>query len=221
MPEGYFAYVEQQTPVVEKKNRHEADVVAIEIETRSKRRPKPAHRGATSLLEPPRARVIQELIESDAAFYARKANRITIRHQLGEVVAVIEIVSPGNKDGKKSFESFVEKAVEFLRGGIHLLIIDLFPPTSRDPQGIHKAIAGEFTDLPFKLPSGKRLTLVSYRASSPVTAYVEPVAVGDKLPAMSLFLTADLHVPVPLESTYMATWAVCPEPTRELVEAAK
>jgi len=30
--------------------------------------------------------------------YARKANRIVVRHELGEVAAVIEIVSPGNKD---------------------------------------------------------------------------------------------------------------------------
>ncbi|MGL6096079.1 MAG: hypothetical protein ACRC7O_09820, partial [Fimbriiglobus sp.] len=41
--------------------------------------------------------------------------------------------------------------------------------------------------------------------------------VGDPMPDMPLFLTPDEWVPVPLEATYEATWAVCPEPIRELV----
>jgi hypothetical protein len=222
MPEGYYAYIEQKTSMVEERKRlYEPDLVAIEFESRSRSGKKPVRRGATATLETPRAHVIQELVESDDAYYARKANRITIRRGLGKVVAAIEIVSPGNKDSEKSFEAFVENADAFLGNGIHLLIVDLFPPTPRDPQGVHKAIAAELSDVPFKLPAGKRRTVVSYRASDPVTAFVEPVAVGDKLPSIPLFLTDDLHVPVPLESTYTATWAVCPAPTRELVEKRK
>lgn len=219
MPKGFYAYVEQKVPKSEETVLVAPDVIAIEVGTKRKRRPKPTLHADTAVLEPPRARMIQEL-ESDSAHYARRANRIVVRHQLGAVVAVIEIVSPGNKDSRKAFDSFVEKAVEFLRAGIHLLLVDLFPPAARDPQGIHKAIAEQFLDVPFKLPAGKQLTLVSYRAA-PLTAYVEPIAVGDRLPDMPLFLTAEYHVPVPLESTYLATWAVCPEPTRELVETAK
>ncbi len=49
-------------------------------------------------------------------------------------------------------------------------------------------------------------------------AYVEPVAVGDPLPDMPAYLDADSYVPVPLESTYQATWASCPEDMREAVE---
>ena len=40
-----------------------------------------------------------------------------------------------------------------------------------------------------------------------------PLSVRD-LPA---FLNPDEHIPVPLGSTYEATWAVCPEPIRALV----
>jgi hypothetical protein len=214
MPKGYYAFVEQRV------GGPEPDVIAIETGRKRKINPNAEPGAGTPVLDPPRARLIQE-IDSDSAAYARKANRITVRHQLGEVIGVIEIVSPGNKDSRNSFRAFVEKAVEFLRAGVHLLIVDLFPPTARDPQGIHKAIADEFQDAPFELPSDKPLTLVGYRAAPPLTAYIEPVAVGDVLPDMPLFLTPDLHVPVPLESTYQATWAVCPEPIRELVEVAK
>ena len=67
--------------------------------------------------------------------YASKANRILVRHQLGPVVAVIEVVSPGNKDSRHAIRAFTAKAIEFLRSGISLVLVDLFPPTPRDPAG--------------------------------------------------------------------------------------
>jgi hypothetical protein len=70
---------------------------------------------------------------SDKEIYARRADRIVIRRHLGRIVAVIEIVSPGNKDIRVALREFVDKTVAFLREGIHVLIVDLFPPTPRDP----------------------------------------------------------------------------------------
>ncbi len=80
---------------------------------------------------PPRTRFIRR---AELDVYALKADRIAIRHRLGEVIAVIEIVSPGNKSNKAAIRSFVEKALQFLRQGVHLLIIDLFPPTRATPR---------------------------------------------------------------------------------------
>jgi hypothetical protein len=34
----------------------------------------------------------------------------------------------------------VSKASDLILQGINLLVIDLFPPSQRDPQGIHKGI---------------------------------------------------------------------------------
>ena len=62
------------------------------------------------------------------------------------MVAIIEIVSPGNKHSKDALRKFVSKAVEFLDQGVHLLIVDLFPPTKRDPNGIHRAIWDEISE---------------------------------------------------------------------------
>jgi hypothetical protein len=42
-------------------------------------------------------------------------------------------------------------------------------------------------------------------------AFVEPVAVGDKLPTIPLFLTAEEYAPVPLEKTYQAAFTAVPE----------
>jgi hypothetical protein len=158
---------------------------------------------------------------------AMRGNRVVIRHRLGEIVCVIEIVSPGNKAGRSALRAFVEKSVEFLRHGVHLLVIDLFPPTPRDPQGIHKAIWDVFDeDEPFELPPDKPLTLAAYVAGDLVagietTAYVEPIGVGDSLPDMPAYLDRSVYVPVPLEATYQTTWSSCPADMRELVETGK
>ena len=106
LPPGFFAMAEQIT------GGPEADVVTTSG-------------GLAVEMAPPKARIVTR---SDAANYARKANRITIRHPDGEVVAVIEIISPGNKDSRYAIRAFARKAVDFLQAGIHLLIVDLFPP---------------------------------------------------------------------------------------------
>ncbi|HVA48891.1 MAG TPA: DUF4058 family protein [Pirellulales bacterium] len=149
---------------------------------------------------------------------AARANRIAIRHPLGEVVSVIEIVSPGNKSSRRALRAFVDKTVGFLQQGVHVLVVDLFPPSVRDPDGIHKAIWDEFQDELFRLPKETPLTLAAYVAAFPKTAYVELLAVGDRLPDMPAYLDEDRYVQIPLEATYQSTWATCPEDMRAVIE---
>lgn len=208
LPPGYFALVEQYT------GSEYPDVIALEWRPKSGR-PRPVGTGVAVAEKPPQARFISE---SEVDTYVRKANRVVIKHPAGEVVAVIELVSPGNKHSRTALLDFVRKSQDLIRRGIHLLVIDLFPPTPRDPQGIHPVIWEEFHDEPFELPADKPLTIAAYCAGIPRKAYVEPVAVGDELPPeMPLFLSAETYVPAPLEATYQTTWAKVPEPVRELI----
>jgi hypothetical protein len=46
------------------------------------------------------------------------------------------------------------------------------------------------------------LLIAAYDAGPPPMAYVEPIAVGEVLPAMSSFLKPEFLVPAPLEATY-------------------
>jgi hypothetical protein len=48
---------------------------------------------------------------------------------------------------------------------------------------------------------------------------VEPVAVGDPLPDMPVFLTASQYVPCPLEATYQTAWEQLPAPLKEPLES--
>jgi hypothetical protein len=205
LPPGWFAMIEQKTAVPE------PDVVALDLPPRGA----PPSAGVAVDVQPPKARFVTRL-ETDG--YARKANRITVRHPDGDVVAVLEIVSPGNKSSRDAVRAFARKAGEFLRAGVHLLIVDLFPPSRRDPQGIHKVIWDRFCDEPFTLPPDKPLTLAAYTTGREMVAYVEPVAVGDPLPDMPIFLTAASYVPCPLETTYQTAWEQFPAPLRGPLE---
>jgi Protein of unknown function (DUF4058) len=157
--------------------------------------------------------------ETDLEFYRRKQNVVAVRHVSGDrLVAIVEIVSPGNKSSQAVFRKFVDKALELLSKDIHLLILDLIPPTRRDPHGIHGAIWEALTDENYEAPPEKPLTLAAYEAEMGVRAFVEAVAVGDTLPEMPLFLKADGHVPVDLESTYKSAWEAVPRRWRSVIE---
>jgi hypothetical protein len=198
LPSGYFALAEQRS------GGPEPDIITLELTPPTG---PPPSGGIAVDLHPPKARFMSR---TEAAGYARKANRITIRHPDGDVIAVIEIVSPGNKDSRHAIRAFARKAVAFLQAGVHLLIVDLFPPSRRDPQGIHKVIWDRLHDEPFALPPDKPLTMAAYAAGTETVAYVEPVAVSDPLPEMPVFLTADRYVPCPLEATYQTAWEQFP-----------
>jgi len=212
LPRDYFALAEQVTsgPIPDVLTLHQA---SDRLQTSARGEPTI---GAALAEAAPRTTYLRR---AEPDVYTLKADRVAIRHRLGGVVAVIEIVSPGNKSSKAALRSFVDKAVAFLRQGVHLLVIDLFPPTARDPQGLHKAIWDEILEEPFALPPGRPLTLASYSAGDVKVACVEPVAVGDPLPDMPLFIEPERYVTAPLEATYDLTWNACPAPFREAVIA--
>ncbi len=169
------------------------------------------------LFAPPQVAVVAE---SDVEFYRRKASAIVVRHVSGDrVAAIVEVVSSGNKSGRNAIRSFIEKAAELLDQRIHLLILDLHPPGPRDPQGIHGVIWEKITGQEYAAAADKPLTLAAYESALTVRAYVQPLAVGDRLTDMPLFLEPGAHVPVPLEATYKSAFAALPRRWRTVLEA--
>lgn len=165
---------------------------------------------------PPRLSVTDEA--DDAALYATRADRVAIRHVSGDrIVAFIELVSPGNKHSRTAVDDFVNKAVNLLGDGIHLQVVDLFPPRRFDPTGLHGAIWEQF-NRPYVPPADKPLTAAAYVAAQAVTCYAEPLAVADPLPDLPLFLTPARYVNVPLEATYLAAYADVPQRWKDVIE---
>lgn len=208
LPRGLSALVEQRS------GPRESGVLTVES-SRDPGRPLSDSGGGVAIAVPPTTRIVRRTTKE---IYAGRANRIVVRHHLGRIVAVIEVLSPGNKCSRAALRDFVDKTIDFLRAGIHVLIVDPFPPTPRDPCGIHKAVWDEIEEEDFTFPEGKDRILVSYETGGVHTAYVEPVAVGDALPDMPLFLPHAGHVLVPLELTYQAAWDASPEELRQAVE---
>ncbi len=167
---------------------------------------------------PPKIRHVRR---NESSLYADKADRISVRHRHGDVVSVIEIISPGNKGSRSEFKAFVDKSVSLIRQKIHLLVIDLFPPNKRDPLGIYKAIWDEFDEDDYALPTDHPLTLASFDSGPPQVAYIENVAVGSPLPDMPLFLEPEVYVLVPLELTYQTAWNLFPSALKGLLDSVE
>jgi hypothetical protein len=211
LPRGFSALVEQRA------GDREPDVLAIEEWLREQQGTTTDISGVLTMTPP----TTQMVFRTTREIYARRANRIVVRHHLGRIVAIIEIISPGNKDSRSAIREFVDKSVDFLYHGVHLLVIDLFPPTPRDPLGVHQLIWTEIADEEFAIPVGKDRILAAYEAGEEKVAYVEPVGLGSILPDMPLFLASGMHVKAPLEPTYASAWNACPDALRKAVETGR
>lgn len=159
--------------------------------------------------------------ETEMAYYRRKQKAVVVRHVSGDdVVAVVEIASPGNRAARSPLRAFVEKTARLLEAGIHLLVLDLQPPGRRDPHGIHGRIWEEIDDSEYLPPADKPLTLVAYEAAPVVRAYVVNCAVGDELVDMPLFLEEGRAVDVPLEATYQTAFRGIAARWRRILDVA-
>jgi hypothetical protein len=154
---------------------------------------------------PPKVRYT---LEAEATIYAAKADRVALYHTSGDrVVTFLEIVSPGNKHSQLAVRQLLEKLASVFEQGRHLLVNDLHPPGRHDPDGLRAAFWGATPGVTQDQP----LSLAAYRADTCPTAYFEPVATGDILPDMPLFLTPDRYINVPLEATYQTAWRGVPQ----------
>jgi hypothetical protein len=181
--------------------------------------PLPPDSGGLALAEaPPKVRRRLTAVET----YRQRRRTVAIRHVNGHrLIALLEIVSPANKDRLESVEEFAAKAVEALDLGVHVLLVDLLPPGRHDPRGMHGAVWNEFDEGPYDLPVTESLTAASYVAGPPAEAYLEHFAVGGTLPEMPLFLRSDRYVPVPLEASYESAYRGVPRFWRDVLEGRR
>jgi hypothetical protein len=213
LPPDYYALPEQFA------GRFGPDVLTLQGPRDSNNGPSNSSSGSSGgsvLLAAPK---LKPTAETDMEFYRRKQNAVAIRHVSGDrIVAMVEIVSPGNKAARNSLRAFVEKAAELLDNGVHLLILDLHPPGRRDPEGIHGEIWQEVAGQEYAGPSDKPLTLAAYETGDALRAYVVRLGVGDVLTDMPLFLEPEKAVTAPLEATYNAAFAALPQRWRRVLE---
>ncbi|MDB5296099.1 MAG: hypothetical protein JWO31_2082 [Phycisphaerales bacterium] len=153
------------------------------------------------------------------SFYLKKQKSMVIRHLSDDrMVAVIEIVSPGNKSSASAISQFIDKATTLLLNDVHLMIVDLFPPGLRDPKGVHAAVWEDVAGQAYDPPASKPLATIAYEAFNGNRAFVQHLAVGDLVPDTPLFLARDACVTPPLDATYTAAFAAMPLRWRQVLE---
>jgi hypothetical protein len=211
LPPGYYALTEQHA------GKYVADLLALHTSTGDQALPPlPPDSGGLALAEAP-PKVRRKLTSTGSLRRLRRT--LAIRHVSGHrLIALIEMVSPANKDRAEHVQELVGKAVTALEQGVHLLQVDLFPPGRHDPGGMHGAVWDHFDNQPYDLPAAEPFTLAAYAAGPAPEVYLEHLAVGDALPEMPLVLCWDRYIRVPLETTYQTAFRGRPAFWRDVLE---
>lgn len=193
LPSEYYALSEKHAGLTI------PDVMTLQ---RTDRVDEPTPNGGVALIDAP-PRVGRRLVASSKTSYATMRRTLAVRRSRGDrLVAIIEIVSPGNKDRESSVAALADKIHAALESGVHVLLIDLFEPGRHDPSGVHGAVWSYFDPDASDRPPARSATLASYLASRITEAYVEFVGFGSPLPDMPLFIESRAHVLLPLDATY-------------------
>lgn len=119
LPRGFYAYPEQHV------GRYIADLITLHTAAPHVSPPPDVSGGLAVAEAPPRVRYKDELSPSDRARRRTLAVRDVSGHRL---VAVLEIVSPSNKDRRDHVEELAGKIDGLLSAGVHVLLVDPFPP---------------------------------------------------------------------------------------------
>lgn len=211
LPDGYYALSEQHAGL------RVPDIITLHAPDLLSPRP-PQNGGGVALLDSP-PRLSRKLVASAELSYRGLRRTLAVRHVGGHrLVAIVEIVSPGNKDRASSVQELAEKVESAVRNRVHVLLVDLFRPGKYDPQGMHGAAWSFFDCQVYEPPGDRPVTIASYLASQIPEAYVEHLAFGDVLPEAPLFIEYRAHVLVPLEAAYRAAFRGMPAIHRSILE---
>lgn len=206
LPPGYRAFAEQRAEL------YIPDVLALTSEETA------AQRNGSSNVAVVEPKTDRKAVVGTPPTLGRA---LTVRHTTGRrVVAIIEIVSPGNKDRESHVGDFAGKVASMVQGGVHAVVLDLLPPRSHDPGGMHGVIwslldAEHEEEQP---PAGRPLTFASYRSADRPIAYLNFAKVGQPFPPVPLFLDQGQFVELPLESSYMLGYSRLPPEDRPGIE---
>jgi Protein of unknown function (DUF4058) len=122
-----------------------------------------------------------------------------------QVVAVVELISPRNKDRAEARRAFAAKCAAYLQRGIGLVVVDII--TSRQ-FNLHNELV-QLLDVSdaFAMAAEASLYAVAYRparrqSSNPIDLWPVALTVGGVLPVLPLALRGTRAVPLDLEAAY-------------------
>jgi hypothetical protein len=123
------------------------------------------------------------------------------------LVAAIELVSPSNRDRPQTRRAFAVKCASYLTQGIHLIVADIV--TNR-AANLHNEIMSLMETTNFRLPPESKLYSVAYRpvlrdSREEIDIWPATYSIGECLPTLPLYVSADFAVQVDFEAAYQET----------------
>lgn len=138
--------------------------------------------------------------------------RILDERDDARLVAVVELVSPRNKDRVEARQGFAGKVVAYLQRGVGVVVVDLV--TSRQSNPHNDVVALLRLGEAFAMRPEPSLAALAYRPTKQgdrdqVEAWAFGLGVGDALPTLPLALRGAGAIPLDLEATYTETRQRC------------
>ncbi len=122
--------------------------------------------------------------------------------------AAVELVSPANKSRPEGRLAFAARCVGYLKKGMGVAVVDVVTSVSAN---LHAELLKllELDDIDYYWDSDTGLYAAAYRVAkgsgaARFEAWTEPVALGQALPVLPLWLSLDQCVPLRLEDSYLA-----------------
>ena len=207
LPPGF-----QAGPEVHPGSRFEVDVSAHELDSRDPDLDMDETGGGTATLA-----VVSPTLTLEAELSEQDEYSVRIYDATGgrTLVAVIELVSPANKDRPSSRDLFVSKVTALLEQNVCVSIVDLV--TEKQFNLYTELLESLGKSDPKLIPDAPHIYAVTLRTRQQVTktkprrtrglldAWFYPMAIGQPLPTIPVCLTADLHVMLNLDISYEET----------------
>ncbi|HMF36106.1 MAG TPA: DUF4058 family protein [Isosphaeraceae bacterium] len=195
LPEGYFAEEHAQVGA-----RVEIDLATFDDSRSSSPGGGPITTLPARVWAPPAAAMV-----IPAAFPDRFEVLVFENEGGAQLVAAIELVSPANKDRDAHRQAFAIKCASYLCQGISVIVIDIVTSRRANLHNEMMRLMGHGDA--FALPSEEALYAVAYRpivrvGNELIEAWPSTLAVGKRLPVLPLALTAEVSLPLDLETTY-------------------
>ena len=197
LPKGYAA-----GPKVHAGSQIEIDVAKFESDDSPRLQGVPDEGGvATAVWSPPEPTVA---VETQIPDYDEYEVRIYDAERGRQLVAAIELVSPGNKDRPATHDAFVRKCAAYLQQRIGLIVVDVV--TSR-AANLHERLLKVLQQSKSSTEASGPLYSVAYRIAGPdgsarMEQWSHSLKIGGELPTLPLWIADELSLPLDLEATY-------------------
>ncbi len=197
LPEGYYA-----EPRAQLGTEYELDIGAFDTRPVASRQPT-ANGGAAAVLTAPTPTlsVATELGEPDEF-------GLRVFDTGGVLVAAVEFVSPANKDRPDTRRDFAENVGQLVRRGVSVSIVDVIGYSHFNLYADALGVIGHADPtLGDDLPPMYAVTCRTFgrKPNRRFASWYHPLAVGQPLPTLPLWLYDDQHIDLELELSYEDT----------------